>query len=385
MKIRVISIRNPIRRLQMAQSLNCDPDTFPIVPFLFKVEEISENHSEQIVLNLKDQQPFFHLEQENNLYFAPTELSELAEVGKWFQTDDISWETMIKAYHEFFFGKKTKWEWKNQILDFSKGPFIMGVLNVTPDSFSEGGRFLAKNRAVEHALEMVEHGADMIDVGGESTRPGSEPVSAETEQERILPVIKQIRKYSNVIISVDTYKSNIAKSALDAGADIINDISAGSFDPLMHAVVLDAGVPFIMMHIQGEPRNMQHNPLYRNATEEIYDFFNRRILELERQGHKMLIIDPGIGFGKRLHHNLELICHLDDFRFLGFPILIGTSRKSFIGKILNREVNERLAGTMATVQTAVENGADIVRVHDVKQVKDLITMFKAVENPKKVE
>lgn len=272
------------------------------------------------------------------------------------------------------------WKWGNRrVLDFAKAPFVMGILNVTPDSFSDGGKFYNVDRAVQRALQMEREGADIIDIGGESTRPGAKPVSAEEEVARVVPVIAAIRQQSDVLISVDTYKSVVAQKALEAGADMINDISGGRFDPAMLSVAKAANCPLIVMHIKGTPRNMQKNPHYDDVIEEIFTYFDERIQALSAAGIEMIAIDPGIGFGKRLSDNLQLLRDLKDFTFLKKPILIGTSRKSFIGAVLNKETEQRLFGSLATQLIAVQNGAQIVRVHDVAAAKDVLTMFKAVK------
>ncbi len=270
------------------------------------------------------------------------------------------------------------WEINGRTLDFSKSPLIMGILNVTPDSFSDGGRFNEPQSAIDHALRMVEEGAEIIDVGGESTRPGSEPVTEKEELKRVIPVIEKLRNKTNALISIDTYKSRVALKALKAGADIVNDISGAQFDPKMVRVVKNADCPLIIMHIKGTPRDMQKDPFYEDVVEEIYGYFEQRIEYLENEGVKKIIIDPGIGFGKRVEDNLHLLRDLKDFTFLSKPVLAGTSRKSFIGKILNREVDERLFGSVATQIVAVQNGAKIVRVHDVRATKDALKLWQSI-------
>jgi len=380
MKIRVISLRSPNRRLQMAQWLEISPDVFTTLPFLIKLSELTEQQYRDVKITTALRLWTRTTAEGEIIYLTPQNPEELQVLSNSLQPVDIHWQRMASAYNEYFSGKNTVWEWKDHKLDFANGPFIMGILNTTPDSFSDGGKFLEIGKAVDHALQMAEDGADIIDIGGESTRPGSKPVSVDEEQDRILPVIEKLRTYSNVLISVDTYKSAVAGSAIEAGADIVNDISAGLFDPAMSEIVIDAQVPYIIMHIKGTPRDMQQNPVYRDATDEIYTFFEQRIMELTAAGHSKIMIDPGIGFGKRLQDNLELIRNLDEFRFLGFPVLIGTSRKSFIGQLLNKNVEDRLAGTLSSVSYAIENGADIIRVHDVKQVRDLLTIRNAIDN-----
>jgi dihydropteroate synthase len=252
----------------------------------------------------------------------------------------------------------------------------MGVLNVTPDSFSDGGRYYATEIAVQHALEMVEHGADFIDVGGESTRPksqayreGADAVSAEEELRRVLPVIEQLRDRTSIPISIDTYKSQVAERALQAGAVIVNDISGFTVDPRMPEVVAEAGASAVLMHIKGTPKTMQQNPHYDDLFGEVTDFLRKGLTRGEEVGVQQMIVDPGIGFGKRQDDNLQLIAGLSRFTELGRPILIGPSRKTFIGNILDLPVEERLEGTLAAVVACILNGANIIRVHDVKETK----------------
>ncbi|MDH7600686.1 MAG: dihydropteroate synthase [Armatimonadota bacterium] len=265
-----------------------------------------------------------------------------------------------------------------------KRTLIMGILNVTPDSFSDGGRFIDPKAAVEHALQMVEDGADIIDIGGESTRPGSDPVPTEEEIKRVVPVIEVLARRTNAAISIDTYKSDVARAALDAGACIVNDISAGLFDPRMPALAAERKCPVVLMHIKGTPKDMQQNPSYEDLMGEICSYLYQRIRAFADAGldERLLMIDPGFGFGKTVHHNLELLRRLRELKSIGRPIVVGTSRKSTIGKVLgDLPVEERLEGTAATVAIAVANGADIVRVHDVKEMARVARMTDAVVRP----
>ena len=272
-------------------------------------------------------------------------------------------------------------EIRGKVFDFNKSHYIMGILNVTPDSFSDGGKFLDIKSALNHAKEMISEGADIIDIGGESTRPGAESISEEKELNRIIPVIKELRKIDrDIIISIDTYKSSIAKEALENGADLINDISGLRFDPLMVNVARDSKVPVIIMHIKGTPRDMQKNPHYDDLIRELLEYFEERIDTLNKAHIEQIVIDPGIGFGKNPEDNLKIIKHLEEFTIFNLPILIGVSRKSFIGLVLNEPVENRLFGTMAANAIALENSANILRVHDVKPHKELIKMFEAIKN-----
>ena len=245
---------------------------------------------------------------------------------------------------------------------------VMGILNVTPDSFSDGGCYLDVEQAVAHAKLMVAEGATLIDIGGESSRPGASPVSIDEELARILPVIRAIVDTVDVLLSVDTYKAEVARHALKAGAHLINDITALRGDPAVAAVVSEMEAGLILMHMKGTPRTMQQAPQYQDVVSEICDSLQKSIEIAESHGitADRIIIDPGIGFGKTMEHNLEILKRLSEFRRLHKPLLIGTSRKSFIGNILNLPVTERVEGTAATVCWAIAHGADIVRVHDVK-------------------
>ena len=248
---------------------------------------------------------------------------------------------------------------------------IMGILNVTPDSFSDGGKFIHLAKALSQAQYMENNGADIIDIGGESTRPGAVAVSLVEEINRTIPVIEAIRKISNISISIDTYKSEVAEKALLAGADFINDISGFTFDSRMMEIVKKFDVPVVLMHIKGTPQDMQTNPTYIDVIKDLLEFFSFQINKALDFGIKkvQIIIDPGIGFGKQLNDNFILIRRLKEFSELGFPILIGPSRKSFIGLTLDSPPEYRLEGTLAAVSAGILNGASIVRVHDVKEVK----------------
>jgi dihydropteroate synthase len=258
--------------------------------------------------------------------------------------------------------------------------WMMGVINITPDSFSDGGLHFDKDKAVAKGLQLREEGSDIIDIGGESTRPGSEPVTEEEELRRVIPVISALREKTDSLISIDTTKSGVARAALDEGADIINDISSSGFDPKMFSLAAQYGSPLILMHMKGEPKTMQVNPFYENVLLEVKSFFKERIEAAQVAGIKKekIIIDPGIGFGKRHKDNLILINNLHFFEDLGQPILIGTSRKSFIGKILNSSAQQRLEGTIASSVLSILHGAHILRVHDVAAVKKAVLVAEAI-------
>ena len=257
----------------------------------------------------------------------------------------------------------------------------MGVLNITPDSFSDGGKYIDSSNALSHALKMIDMGADIIDIGGESTRPGSDPVSIEDECQRIIPVIESIKKTnSEILISVDTYKSFVAKRALDAGADIVNDISGLTFDHKMLSVLLENDVPVIIMHINGRPKTMQSNPLYNDLIKDIRDFLLKQAKFAQLNGIKKsnIILDPGIGFGKSFEDNFTLIRRLNEISDLGYPLMIGSSRKAFIGDALELPPEDRIEGTLATVIASIMNGANIIRVHDVKETKRAVIITEKI-------
>lgn len=259
-------------------------------------------------------------------------------------------------------------------------PLIMGVLNTTPDSFYDGGRYYSLEKAIERAQKIEEEGAHIIDIGGESTRPGSKPLAIEEELKRILPVIEGVVEKTSLPISIDTYKGEVAREALKAGASIINDISGLHFDKEMGQVVAEFEACVILMHIKGEPRTMQQDPQYSDLLQEVFDYLEEGAQKALLAGlsKKKIIVDPGIGFGKRLEHNLELIRHLKTFTSLGYPILVGPSRKSFIGQVLDLPLEERLEGTAAAVALSIQNGANIVRVHDVEPMKRVVRMAHAI-------
>jgi dihydropteroate synthase len=259
---------------------------------------------------------------------------------------------------------------------------IMGVLNITPDSFSDGGKFFQHENAVAQGIRLAEEGADIIDVGGESTRPFSEPVSAREEMDRVIPVIEALSRRTNAILSIDTTKAVVAETAIKAGCRLINDISGLRFDPRMAEVAAESGLPVVLMHMQGTPKNMQKNPFYTDLMAEIIEFFEERIDYAVSSGilRERIILDPGIGFGKSFDHNLQIINRLKDFARLDRPILLGTSRKAFIGKILGKDIDQREIGTAATVAIGIYNGARIVRVHDVAIAKQIAVMVDAIKN-----
>ena len=254
---------------------------------------------------------------------------------------------------------------------------MMGVLNVTPNSFSDGGLYLDTNKAVEHAKQMIKDGADIIDIGGESSKPGSDPISEEEELKRVTPIIKKLKE-TGVLISIDTYKPRVAEECLKLGAHIVNDIT-GLRNKEMTNIISKYDVPVIIMHMLGTPKTMQDNIQYSNVINDIREFFQKRISEAKQASINKIILDPGIGFGKTTEHNLQILKHLDQFDF-NYPILIGPSRKSFIGNITNLPVDQRLEGTIASISIGILNRANIIRIHDIKECKRAALIADAVKN-----
>lgn len=271
-------------------------------------------------------------------------------------------------------------ETRHGTIDFSRRTAIMGIINVTPDSFYDGGQRLEASRAIADGVAMVEAGAEILDVGGESTRPGAGPVSQDEELARVLPVVSGLRREIRVPISIDTYKSGVARRTLAAGADIVNDISALRFDPAMVSLIANEKIPIVLMHMQGKPQTMQAEPRYNDVVREVRDFLAAQLYEAMDGGiaAERIILDPGIGFGKTLEHNLQLLRGLPVLAALGQPLLIGVSRKAFIGKILDLDPDQRLEGSLAAAVAAVLAGANIVRVHDVAETRRAARVADAI-------
>jgi dihydropteroate synthase len=274
-----------------------------------------------------------------------------------------------------------RWVIRDRQFIWGDRTYLMGILNVTPDSFSDGGQFIAKDNALKQVEQMLPY-IDILDIGGESTRPDAAPVSADQECDRILPIIEAVRAaYPNLPISVDTVKASVAKQAIGAGADMVNDVSAGRFDPDMLPTVGKLQVPIFLMHMQGEPRTMQINPQYRDVVQDIKRFLTNAISVAKACGitENLIAIDPGIGFGKTLEHNLELIRNLSAFKTIKAPLLLGVSRKSFIGKLCDRpDPSARLFGTIAACNAGIAGGADILRVHDPKEIAEACQVSDAI-------
>jgi dihydropteroate synthase len=266
------------------------------------------------------------------------------------------------------------------LLTFEK-PLIMGILNVTPDSFFDGGRYSNESEIISHVKKMVDEGAAIIDIGAISTRPGAKPVSAEEEELKLISAIELVRKnFNSIIISADTYRAGIAEKAVKAGADIINDISGGLFDEKMFSTIAALHVPYILMHMQGNPENMQQNPYYSDVFKEVMYYFSERISKLRDAGVSDIILDPGFGFGKSVEHNYTLLQHLDKFSFFERPILTGFSRKSMINRVLNTKPENALNGTTVLNTLALIKGANILRVHDVKEAVEAAKIVEMLNN-----
>jgi dihydropteroate synthase len=287
----------------------------------------------------------------------------------------VSWQTA--AHCDWFVAK-------GRVIGCGARPLIMGVVNVTTDSFYDGGRYADSERAVAHALDLVEQGADLLDIGAESTRPGASPVSEEEERMRLLPVVTELARRVTVPISVDTTKSGVAQSVLDAGASIVNDVSALRWDKAMASVVARSGAAVVLMHMQGTPQTMQTAPQYQNVVDEVARFLEERMQAAVEAGipKTHIVLDPGIGFGKLLEHNLDLLDRLSDLTRLSRPLLVGPSRKSFIGRLVGRPAEHREWGTAAAVALAVDRGARILRVHDAAMMADVVTVAAAIGSRK---
>jgi dihydropteroate synthase len=255
----------------------------------------------------------------------------------------------------------------------------MAILNITPDSFSDGGKYYSKKAAVACAIDMIEAGVDIIDIGGESSRPGAEPVSESEEIERVISVIRQIIKHKpDAVLSIDTTKANVAKSALEEGALIVNDISAGSFEPEILNVIKEFRAAVVLMHMKGNPSNMQQSPFYTDVVSEVYEFLLNQTLEAKKLGIDKIFIDPGIGFGKNADHNFNLLANLDEFSSIGSPVVIGLSRKSFIGNFLDLPVDSRDSATNALNALALSNGARIIRTHNYREGIHTCKLFNKI-------
>jgi dihydropteroate synthase len=273
-----------------------------------------------------------------------------------------------------YFSKKTLLNCNGKLVDIST-PKVMGILNVTPDSFYDGGRYLTNNNALQQVDKMIKEGATFIDIGGMSTKPGAAKVGVEEELKRVIPLVEEVaRNFPEVVVSIDTVRGKVAKAAIEAGAGMVNDISAGSMDKAMFKILPLLNVPYILMHMQGTPQTMQDNPQYSNVTVELMDFFIPIINRLKLAGVKDIMIDPGFGFGKTVEHNYTLLNELDQLQVLGLPVVVGLSRKSMICKVLKKDPKDALNGTTALHSLAILKGVSILRVHDVREAVEVIQL-----------
>jgi dihydropteroate synthase len=319
-----------------------------------------------------------------NIFYTKAEIlftgsiKEIKNITHSLELDESLNSEIIKAIHNIEQSEIIQYDIGKRKFDF-KFAYVMGILNVTPDSFSDGGRYIDKDKAVNHAIEMIDNGVDIIDIGGESTRPGSDPVSESEELRRVIPVISEIlSRKPDALISIDTTKAKVAEEALNCGALIVNDISGGTFEPEIFNVVAEFNAAIILMHIKGKPKMMQASPDYTDVVLEVYDYLAIQSEIASKHGIEKIIIDPGIGFGKRTEDNLTLIARLEDFKSLGFPIMIGLSRKSFIGNILNLPTEDRDDATIAMNSFAISKGARIIRTHNAKHAVQTCKLFNCM-------
>ena len=273
-----------------------------------------------------------------------------------------------------------RWIAREHQFEFPRPMVVMGIVNTTPDSFSDGGQFLDVDAAVTHALRLANEGAEILDIGGESTRPGAPAVSEQEELDRVIPVIQRLAKRPELVLSIDTQKPSVARAAIDAGAAIVNDIAANRSDPEMWQVVAEAGAGYVCMHMQGNPQTMQAKPNYDDVTREVCDFFRERLALLSTHGVSIeqVVLDPGIGFGKTLQHNIKLLRDLNKFSLVERPTLVGASRKSFIEKLLGAPIDERLPASLACAAWAAIQGSQIIRVHDVAETVQVVRMAETL-------
>lgn len=311
-------------------------------------------------------------------YFG--DLNSIHKFSYWIELESKqAFEEIQQLLSNFRLAEKFEYKIGNKIF-IPTEKYVMGILNVTDDSFFDGGKYVSEKKIRERIDEFINAGVDIIDIGGESTRPGSEPISSEKELNRILPAV-EYALLKNAIVSIDTYKSKVADKCLEMGAHIINDISGFKFDEEMANVCKNYNASAILMHIRGKPKTMQDNPYYEDTMAEIFDELNQSIMIAKTKGIKNIFIDPGIGFGKRVFDNFEILNRLEELKFLGYPILIGLSRKSFIGKLLNLQPEDRLTGTIVANSIALFKGASIIRVHDYKEAIETKKLIRAITNP----
>lgn len=384
MNIQKIKISDVYKREFYIKKYGIEENDFNFYKYALEIRNISTGIVDNIVSLFDSQKVLIHnseLQNQNSVFVlsaAPKKKFNFKNTESLLEENIVN---QIKSTCDNYFTFDNKqFKIKNRVFNYSS-TYIMGILNVTPDSFSDGGKYYSRDKAVKRAIKMIDSGVDIIDVGGESTRPGADFVNESEEIERVVPVIQEILNLRpDTIISVDTAKSKVAAYAIDAGASLINDISAFAFDNEITDVAREYDVPYILMHMKGTPRTMQNSPFYEDPVADIYDFLNEKIEQLLNRGIKNIIIDPGIGFGKRVADNMEIINRLFEFKGLGLPILIGLSRKSFLGKILNLEVDNRDIATVIAESLSVSNGATIVRTHNTDYAMQLRKITNFSEN-----
>lgn len=382
MRTRMIFVSTAQRRLEISKRFKIPPNDMEMGAYLFHLQFSTVDEAKAFFRDFSHLSPFF-----NFLLSAPSEqlikIIPYNVLFKELKSINVEGEgqAFIAEVVNYFTSPKRKWrKFKHIFPNNNDLPKIMGILNVTPDSFSDGGKYLSKEKAVEHALKMEAEGADIIDIGGESTRPGAKEVKLDEELERVIPVIEEIRKHSTIPISIDSYKSVVAEQALKTGANIINDISGMIFDTEMKSVIERYACPVAIMHIKGRPGNMQNNPQYKDVTESVFNFLQNQYNVAKHLNDDKVIIDPGIGFGKTLQHNYKLIRDMVDFSFIDAPLLIGASRKSIIKKTLDVDASQSINGSVAVALLSIFKSANIVRVHDVLETKQAMKMVTAIEN-----
>ena len=352
-------------------------------PFFLKLSDVPPGILSNLKVIISEYIPqigFFPAKEKNSFFLTGSFLSyqrlckKLNEEG----LNDLS--IIIKNTLDNFQKKSYNLSFPSKSINLAEKVAVMGILNLTPDSFYDGGKYKGEKEILNRVEQMVEEGADIIDIGGESTRPGALPVTEKEEIKRVIPYIRKITHLFDIPVSIDTYKSKVAISALEEGAQMVNDISGLRFDPEMVKVVSSYNIPVVIMHIKGTPRNMQNNPRYESLMDEIISYLDNGIQRAVRAGidPEKIIVDPGIGFGKTVEHNLFILKRLSELKVLGKPILIGVSRKSFIGKVLGLPVEKRLTGSLAASCIAVMEGARIVRTHDVKETRWAVDLVDAI-------
>lgn len=382
MQVRIVSIKSEdnLKGIINSSTSDCQKIFFPT--FGLVIEDISVDYIISRIAELKSLVPFFieRTAGSEKIIFIGDLNSFLIISNKFADCGQLEVSQKINDLLNCYDNSQNySYHFSSKIFTGHEN-YVMGILNLTLDSFYDGGRYFRIESALTRTYEMIAEGADIIDIGAESTRPGSEPISSEEELDKLLPVLRKLVS-ENSVISIDTYKSKVAQVCLEEGAHIINDISGLKFDTELANVVAKYDAGLIIMHIRGTPKTMQQNPTYVNAVEEIFDELKIQISKANEAGISKIYVDPGIGFGKRLKDNYDILNRLEEFKFLGYPIAIGLSRKSFIGGVLDQTPEERLTGTIAANSAAQLSGANIFRVHDVKEMLQVKKIINLIKNP----